>query len=241
MRIVPPFPRAARSPHDSSIVRRNIQNDRSFCKDVRMPRRSLAQVDSDRDTTLAVAVDLASLVGLEGLTIGRLADRLGMSKSGLVGRFGSKQELQLAALARAGDMFREVVYEPAAAAPAGLQRLQAICDAWIAYLAEPCFPGGCFLTTASVEFDGREGPVRDEVAATMRRWLSVLEEQAAIAVRQAELPPRTDPAEIAFTLNALAVGANCDFQLHRRRAALDSARRAMTAVLDASPPAPART
>jgi AcrR family transcriptional regulator len=196
-----------------------------------MPRRSLAQVDADRDLTLSAAVDLASLVGLEGLTIGRLAARLGMSKSGLVGRFGSKQGLQLATLERAGEMFREVVYEPAATAPEGLARLRAICDAWIAYLGEPCFPGGCFLTTASVEFDGREGPVRDAVAARMRRWLRVLEEQAATAVARGELPPGADPAEVAFTLNAIAVGTNCDFQLHHRRSVLAAARRAMGAVL----------
>jgi AcrR family transcriptional regulator len=202
---------------------------------VAVPRRSRAQVDADRDTTLAAAVDLASVVGLEGLTIGRLAERLGMSKSGLVGRFGSKQGLQLATLARASEMFRDTVYEPAAAAPPGLPRLRAICNAWIDYLGEPCFRGGCFLTTASVEFDAREGPVRDEVAGRMRRWLRLLEEQAAIALRAGELPPGTDPAELAFTLNALAVGTNCDFQLHRRSEALQGARRAMGAVLGALP------
>lgn len=196
-----------------------------------MPRRSLAQVDADRDSTLAAAVDLASLVGLEGLTIGRLAERLGMSKSGLVGRFGNKQNLQRATLARASEMFSEVVYGPAASAPPGLQRLRAICDAWLDYLGEPCFPGGCFLTTASVEFDGREGPVRDDVAALMRRWLRVLEEQAAIAVQAGELPAGTDPAQLAFTLNAIAVGTNCDFQLHGRPSSLQAARRAMAAVL----------
>ena len=81
-----------------------------------------------------MAVQLASVVGLEGLTIGRLADRLGMSKSGLVGRFGSKEQLQLATLDQAADIFRRTVYEPASAAPPGLARLNAICDAWVAYL-----------------------------------------------------------------------------------------------------------
>lgn len=200
-----------------------------------VPRRSLAQVDADRDLTLSAAVDLASVVGLEGLTIGRLADRLGMSKSGLVGRFGSKQGLQLATLRRAGEMFRHVVYEPAAAAPPGLARLRALCDAWIDYLGGPCFPGGCFLTTASVEFDGRAGPVHDAIAETMQQWLGVLERQAATAVQAGELPSATDAAGVAFTLNALAVGTNCEFQLHRRQSTLERGRRAMAAVLAAPP------
>lgn len=194
-------------------------------------RRSTSQVDADRAATLRAAVDVASTVGLEGLTVGRLAERLGMSKSGLVGRFGSKQQLQLATLALAGEIFREAVYEPAAAAPAGRARLLAICDRWIEYLGEPVFPGGCFLTTASVEFDCREGPVRDAVAASMRRWLGVLEAEAARAIAAGELPGDADPAELAFTINALAVGTNCDYQLHRDARAMRRGRRAMRALL----------
>ena len=105
-----------------------------------MPRRSAAQVAGSRAKTLDVAVELASVVGLEGLTIGRLAEELDMSKSGLVGRFGSKAQLQLAALELAADGFRRAVYDPAAPQPAGLRRLNAICDAWIQYLGDPRSP-----------------------------------------------------------------------------------------------------
>jgi AcrR family transcriptional regulator len=196
-----------------------------------MPRRSASAVDADRALTLQAAVDVASIVGLDGLTIGRLAEQLGMSKSGLAGRFGSKQQLQLATLDRAVEMFAGSVYEPAAAAPAGRARLLAICDRWIAYLAEPVFPGGCFMTTASVEFDAREGPVHDAVELAMRRWLRVLQADAAIAVAAGELPRDADPADIAFTLNALAVGTNCEYQLHGDARALDRGLRAMRAVL----------
>jgi AcrR family transcriptional regulator len=196
-----------------------------------MPRRSASQVAGSRAETLDAAVQLASVVGLEGLTIGRLAERLDMSKSGLVGRFGSKKQLQLAALRLAADVFTRVVYQPAASEPSGLRRLNAICDAWIAYLRRPPFPGGCFLTTASVEFDARPGPVNDEVKRVMNQWLGELERQARIAVEQGELPSDTDPKDVAFTINALAVGANCDFQLHRDARALRRARRAMAAVL----------
>jgi AcrR family transcriptional regulator len=199
-----------------------------------MARRSLTEVAGSRAETLDAAVQLASVVGLEGVTIGRLADELGMSKSGLIGRFGSKEQLQLAALELASETFRRVVYEPAAAQPAGLRRLSAICDAWIDYLGHPPFPGGCFLTTASVEFDARPGPVREAVKRVMRQWVGVLAREARAAIDQGELRPDADPKDIAFTINALGVGANCDFQLNRDRHTLVRARRAMAIALDAA-------
>jgi AcrR family transcriptional regulator len=196
-----------------------------------MPRRSATDVAGSRAQTLDAAVQLASVVGLEGLTIGRLADRLGMSKSGLVGRFGSKEQLQLATLDQAAETFRRTVYEPASGASPGLARLSAICDSWVAYLGDPPFAGGCFLTTAMVEFDARPGPVNDAVKELMRRWLVLLAREARTAIDNGELPGDTDPEDVAFTINALAVGANCDFQLNRNPASLGRARRAMAVVL----------
>jgi AcrR family transcriptional regulator len=188
-------------------------------------------VDADRTATLGAAVELASVIGLEGLSIGRLADELGMSKSGLVGRFGNKQNLQLATLELAVETFRAVVYEPAIVEPAGRARLVAICERWIRYLGEPCFAGGCFLTSASVEFDAREGPIHDAVRVALDRWQRVLETEAAIAVDSGELAGNCDPADVAFTLNAIAVGTNCDYQLRRDPRALERGRRAMASVL----------
>jgi AcrR family transcriptional regulator len=196
-----------------------------------MPRRSATEVAASRAQTLDAAVEVASVVGLEGLTIGGLADRLGMSKSGLVGRFGSREQLQLATLDQAADIFRRTVYEPASAAPPGLARLKAICDAWVAYLGRPPFPGGCFLTTAMVEFDARPGPVNEAVKSVMRQWLAVLEREASTAIENGELPTEADPKDVAFTINSLAVGANCDFQLNRNPRSLQRVRRAMAAVL----------
>ena len=155
-----------------------------------------------------------------------------MSKSGLVGRFGSKEQLQLAALDQAAEIFRETVYQPASAAPSGMARLNAICDAWVAYLGDPPFPGGCFLTTATVEFDARPGPIHDAIKELMRRWLAVLQREASAAIDQAELPADTDPKDVAFTINALAVGGNCDFQLNRDPESLQRVRRAMATALD---------
>jgi AcrR family transcriptional regulator len=197
----------------------------------RMPRRSATQVASARAQTVSAAAELASVVGLEGLTIGDLASRLRMSKSGLVGRFGSKEDLQLATLDLAADIFRRTVYEPAMPAPHGLARLNAICDAWVTYLGDPPLSGGCFLTTAVVEFDARPGPVHDAVKKIMERWLAVLEREASTAIDNGELPADTSPQDVAFTLNALAVGANCAYQLTRDADTLGRARRAMAAAL----------
>jgi AcrR family transcriptional regulator len=197
-----------------------------------MPRRSAAQVADSRARTLDAAVAFASIVGLEGLTIGRLAEQLGMSKSGLVGRFGSKEELQLAALERAVDIFRAAVFAPAAAHPQGLRRLNAICDAWIEYLGDPPFPGGCFLTTASVEFDARSGTVNEAVQRVMNRWIRVLEREARAAIENGDLPEAADPQEIAFSINALAIGTNCQYQLLHDPRALTRGRYAMARVLD---------
>ena len=200
-----------------------------------MARRAAIEVAESRSRTLDAAVTLASVVGLEGLTIGRLAEELGMSKSGLVGRFGSKQQLQLAALEQAVGIFRHAVYEPALRQPSGLPRLVAICDAWLAYLRNPPFPGGCFLTTASVEFDARPGALNDAVKRVMQQWMGALEREACVAIDAGELPPDTDPNDVAFSLNALAIGANCDFQLRRDPRTLARARRAMAGVLKTSP------
>ncbi|MDQ6605496.1 MAG: TetR/AcrR family transcriptional regulator [Actinomycetota bacterium] len=146
-----------------------------------VPRRSAADVADSRSSAVEAAIDLASVEGLEGITIGRLAAELGMSKSGLIGRFGDKQTLQRAVLAAAVERFTDAVYRPARRFEPGLPRLAAIIDAWIGHLREDVFPGGCFVTTASVEYDSRPGPLREDVAQAVRRWLGVLEAEAGRA------------------------------------------------------------
>src|SRR3712207_6365776 len=143
-----------------------------------MPRRSAADVADSRASAVSAAVDLASVEGLEGITIGRLASELDMSKSGLVGRFGDKEAMQRAVLAAAIKRFTDAVWRPAQAAPPGRARLDALVDHWIGYLRDDVFPGGCFVTTASVEYDARPGALHDDVAAAVRLWLRVLEHEA---------------------------------------------------------------
>ena len=194
-----------------------------------MPRRSAAAVAETRSNVTHAAVDRASVEGLEGLTIGSLAGETGMRKSSVFSLFGSKQELQLAALETAVEHFTEEVWGPVADEPPGLPRLHALCDSWLAYHERGLMPGGCFLTTATVEYDARPGPLRDAVAKTMKRWFGVLEREVAAAIEAGKLPPDTEPRDVAFELNALAAAASYGFQLSRdpevfvARPALDAA------------------
>src|SRR3954452_2730473 len=169
-----------------------------------MARRSAADTERTRAAILDRSVALASLEGLEGLTIGRLADDVGMSKAGVLGHFGTKEELQLSALEAAIAIFTREVWERAQDLPAGRPRLLALCDTWLSYLGRDVFPGGCFVTSASCEFDDRPGRVRDALAAAHARWLAVLTAEARAASRAGELPAGIRPQDVAFQLNALA-------------------------------------
>ncbi|MDO8184749.1 TetR family transcriptional regulator [Conexibacter sp. JD483] len=191
------------------------------------PRRSAAAALQTRGEIVARAVAVASTDGLEGLTIGRLAGDLSMSKAGVIGHFGSKQQLQLDALEEAIAIFTREVWLPIADRPAGRERLLAICEAWIAHLQSGVFPGGCFLTAASMEFDGRDGPVRDRVVAALELWRDVIEHDVRVALDAGDLAPDVDPAQVAFEWNALAVGLNQAIQLFGDPAAPARARRAM--------------
>jgi AcrR family transcriptional regulator len=195
------------------------------------PRRSIAEARATREAIVGRAVEISSIQGLEGLTLGRLAADVGMSKAGVLGHFGSKEALQLTALRAAVELFTQEVWERTAGAERGLPRLVAICDAWISYLERDVFPGGCYLTAASCEFDGRGGPVHDAVADALARWYETLEAQARIAIEAGDLPLSADPEAIAFQLNSLAMGANQALQLFGDRRAPERARRAMRAIL----------
>jgi AcrR family transcriptional regulator len=157
-----------------------------------------------RAAILERAVDLASVEGLEGLTIGHLAAELRMSKSGLFAHFGSKQELQLATIGAAAGRFRDAVVEPALAAPEGAARLRAMGERFLLQQRE--YSGGCFWAAASAEYDDRPGPVRDAVAAALDTWMAVL-------VREASVAGVAHPERFAFELYALVMGANSRFRL----------------------------
>ena len=184
--------------------------------------------EATRAAILDRAVDLASVEGLEGLTIGRLAAELEMSKSGLFAHFGSKQELQLATVDAAAQRFRRAVIEPAAATSEGAPRLAALVDAYLDHLDSDSYSGGCFWVSTSAEFDDRPGPVRDAIAAALDAWLGVLE-------RQARLAGLDDPDRVAFELYALVMGANSRFRLTGDRRVFKQARDAIERLLASQP------
>ena len=173
----------------------------------------VARGERTRSAVLRRAADIASIEGLDGLSIGRLAADLSVSKAGVFAHFGSKEALQLATVRHAAERFTDAVVTPVLAVPDGLPRLVALCDRWLAYSAERVFPGGCFFFGAAAEFDARPGPVRDELAAARRAWLDLYEAAAAAAQRRGEIDAGVDPAELAFELDALGMAANLHAQL----------------------------
>jgi AcrR family transcriptional regulator len=195
-----------------------------------VPRRSAAAVADTRTEVLDVAMRRASVDGLEGLTIGRLAGELAMSKSGLHGLFGSKEDLQVATFETAVENFTREVWLPIAGRPPGLPRLLALVDRWLAYHRRRALPGGCFVTTATIEFDARPGPLRDAVARVRRRMHGVLEADIRTAVEAGDLPADTHPADVAFALYAIASAASQAIQLEEPGASA-RARRSMRALL----------
>ena len=180
-----------------------------------------------RQAILQEAMDLASMNGLEGLTIGSLAEATKLSKSGLFAHFGSKEDLQLATIQAARAVFVEQVFAPAVKAPRGLKRLCAALAAWLDYAEREMFRGGCFFAAVSVEFDSRPGPVKDLVAACMSDWRSSLARMITEAKESGELSRSADPEQLAFEFLALALGANGAFQLHRDHRSFTMARRAI--------------
>jgi AcrR family transcriptional regulator len=196
-------------------------------------RRSAAAVADTRAEVLGVAMRRASIDGLDGLTIGRLADEVAMSKSGLHGMFGSKEDLQVATFAEAVENFRTEVWLPVAEREPGRPRLVALIDRWIAYHRRRVLPGGCFVTTATIEFDARPGPLRDAVADARTRMHRLLEADIRSAIDAGDLPAARDPADLAFTLYALASAASQAIQLAEPGAAA-RARRCMRALVGAA-------
>jgi len=184
-----------------------------------------------RAAILTEAARLATVDGLDGLSIGGLATAIGMSKSGLYAHFGSKEDLQLATVASARETFVAEVFVPAVAAPQGVARLHAACDAFLSHIERRVFPGGCFFAVAAADVGTRPGAVRDAVAAQQRDWTELLERLARKAMDVGELDPGVDPAQLAFELNAVLVSASTTFILEGDASVLGRARAAVRRLL----------
>ena len=187
------------------------------------------------------AVSLATLDGLEGLSIGNLAGALDMSKSGIYAHFGSKQDLQLATVDEAERIFQAEVIEPALEAAPGLAPLITVCDAFFDHLERRTFPGGCFLASAVLEMGSRPGPVREHVAAFQGRFAALIRQFIVTALDKHELPSDEDPDALTFELNGMILAANANFVLRGDPAVLDMARHVVRRRLGITATSPARS
>jgi AcrR family transcriptional regulator len=189
-----------------------------------------------RQAILDTAAALATEEGLEPLSIGRLAEATGMSKSGLFAHFGSKEELQLATVDHAAELFVREVIAPAREAPRGLARVWALCENMVDYSQRQVFPGGCFFAGAAFEFNRRPGAVRDRIEHMLGTWLSYLEHAVEQAQQTGELVQTPSAKEAAFELDAFAQAANAKYQLFRDDAVFGDARRAIRERLESLRP-----
>jgi AcrR family transcriptional regulator len=187
-------------------------------------RRRRSDGERSRRTILLTAARLATVEGLDGLTIGRLASETGMSKSGLFAHFGSKEELQLATIATAEEIFEEEVLRPARQEE-GRARVEALCEGFLSHVDRGVFPGGCFFASAAAELDTRPGPVRDRIVGVYGEWIALLEDAVRAAQERAELAESVDPAQLTFELNAMLAEANGVYLLTGDPRAFDMARR----------------
>ncbi|MEV5845913.1 TetR/AcrR family transcriptional regulator [Streptomyces sp. NPDC051985] len=190
-----------------------------------------------RRAVLDRTVGIASVEGLEALSVGRLATELGLSKSGVFALFGSKEELQLATVREAGRIFTERVIRPVTADPAGIARVWRLCEGWLEYSRGRVFPGGCFFYEVIAEFDARSGPVHDAVVRAQRDWSAYMERTLTEARDAGELRADVDVPQLAFELVALMETANGVAVLHGeetayRRARVGIAARLRTAAVD---------
>ena len=204
-------------------------------------RRQRADGARSRQAILTAATELATVEGLDGLSIARLAEHAGMSKSGLFAHFRSKEDLQLATIDAAAEMFDREVMQPGKAAPPGVSRVLSSCEAFFQYLERAVFPGGCFFVAAAAELDAKKGPVRDHLRDVYSRILQGLADVIREAQLLGEIDPAEDVAQLTFELDSLMLGANFAYVFFGDPAALDRARLAIhQRVARAAPPAAAR-
>ncbi len=169
--------------------------------------------DNTRALTVSHALQMASIDGLEGLSIAKLATALGTAKSTVHAAFGSKETLQVAVIDETTRLLFKLVVSPSLKADSGMARLVAVGDAWMSYLESDIFEGGCVLSSASLEMDGRSGAARDAIAKAMTDWMNTLSRFVADAISNGEIAETHEPEQLAFELNAIGMAANWHHQL----------------------------
>jgi AcrR family transcriptional regulator len=200
-------------------------------------RKRRSDGERSRQAILREAAQLATVEGIGGLSIGRLAEAVGMSKSGLFAHFGSKEELQLATIETASALFSEQVIEPASAAPSGLERLRALAESFLRHVENGVYPGGCFFASVAAEMDTHPGPVRDLALQVSDEWIRGLEVAVRDAQAEGAIDPDEDAEQLAFELNAYLLLANAQFVARPKSRAIERARRALARRLETAAPA----
>jgi AcrR family transcriptional regulator len=185
---------------------------------------------------LDAALGLAAHMGLEGLSIGALAELTGMSKSGVFAHFGSREELQIAVVREYHARFEVEVFAPAMSRPRGLPRLRALFERWLRRVSQE-IDSGCIYISGAVEFDDRPGPVRDALAQMVQAWHRALERAIEQAVEQGQLPAGTDAQQILFEIHGLILALHHDARFLRTPGAVDRARAGFERILGRPPAA----
>lgn len=216
-----------------SAAKRSIEPDtkNSSASTATTPRRRRADGERARQAILLESAKLASVIGLEGLSIGVLADRLEISKSGLYAHFGSKEDLALATVDTARAIFEAEVLTPSLKAAPGLARVRSLNEAFLSHIERRTFPGGCFFSAVASEFDSRTGPVRDRIVIFLIEWNQIIEGLVREAQAAREIQSKASPTQVAFEIEAMLGAANAQFIMSGDKRALACARVGLDSVL----------
>jgi AcrR family transcriptional regulator len=200
------------------------------------PRRRRSDGERSRNAILREAARLATIEGISGLSIGRLAGAVGMSKSGLFAHFGSKEELQIATVETARVLFNELVIEPATAAATGIERVERLAESYLRYVEGDTYPGGCFFASVAAEMDTHPGRVRDLAIEVGDDWRRRLETFLRDAQAEGAIDPAEDAEQLAFEITAYLLLANAQFVVSWESTPIDRARVALKHRLAAAAP-----
>jgi AcrR family transcriptional regulator len=197
--------------------------------------RSLIKGRQTKAAIIDAALGLASQIGLQGLSIGALAEVTGMSKSGVFAHFGSREELQISVIREYHDRFESEVFYTAMNCARGLPRLQSLFDNWMQRTSTE-IDSGCIYISGAVEFDDRPGPVRDALASSVNTWLNAMQRAVAQAQKEKHLSDKADPVQVAFEIHGLILALHYDARFLRNPGATERARIGFNEILARNKP-----
>lgn len=199
-------------------------------------KRVMLKGQQTKAVIIDAALGLASQIGLEGLSIGALAEVTGMSKSGVFAHFGSREELQISVIREYHDRFKSEVFYPAVQQPRGVPRLQAMFDNWMVQTSNE-IDSGCIYISGAVEFDDRAGPVRDALASSVTSWQAAVQRAVEQAQQEGHLMREVDPLQVAFEVHGLILALHYEARFLKVPGAAERARQAFARILERYTPA----